>query len=395
MARLNIDIRSNESPMDFQWQQGHGPAGADSPFMKAGAASQSLSQSSFAGHKRRCRYFEEMLIYTENCERVGPHVALESPPLKQSLPPLRDPASQAFLFPSTSSVKPPVQFRTPSFTTPQRTIDTDFSSGPDQSSPLNADTEDTPEQPAKSSVLKHSNSGIQLTGFKSNKKLQPFTGIPGSHFSSGRGEIPRKTYSDAITRRVHKRRRRDADRDLRSINGRKSYDSDSDSRSRPSSREGPGPQQQQLPPKEAGFIPSIFTFIEKHPNLPHILSYYAQFLLNVFLVLFMMYLVYCFWSTIRSDVDMKAREVVSETLAEMAVCAREFKENKCDRASRVPAVEIACNNWERCMQQDPSKVGRARVSAHTFAEILNSFIEPISVKTMVSLCCDTSFSVYM
>ena len=27
--------RSNESPMDFQWQQGFGPSGPDSPFIKS------------------------------------------------------------------------------------------------------------------------------------------------------------------------------------------------------------------------------------------------------------------------------------------------------------------------------------------------------------------------
>jgi Di-sulfide bridge nucleocytoplasmic transport domain len=37
------------------------------------------------------------------------------------------------------------------------------------------------------------------------------------------------------------------------------------------------------------------------------------------------------------------------------------------------------------MNRDPTVVGRARVSAETFAEIVNSFIEPISYKTMVSL----------
>lgn len=35
------------------------------------------------------------------------------------------------------------------------------------------------------------------------------------------------------------------------------------------------------------------------------------------------------------------------------------------------------------MNRDPTVVGRARVSAETFAEIVNSFIEPISYKTMV------------
>ena len=51
MARLNVDIRTNESPMDFQWQQGHGPANSDSPFMKIPATSQQ-QRNGFAGHKR-------------------------------------------------------------------------------------------------------------------------------------------------------------------------------------------------------------------------------------------------------------------------------------------------------------------------------------------------------
>lgn len=212
--------------------------------------------------------------------------------------------------------------------------------------------------------------------------------------SSGRGEIPRKAYTDAVTRRVQKRRRRNIEKDVRLHGQRESYDSDMESQSRPSSQEELAtPQAKGRTSQEAGFIPSIFTFIERHPNLPHILSYYAQFLLNVFIVFFMMYLVYSFWSTIRSDVDMKSHEVASETLVEMAACTREFKDNKCDRADRVPAMEIVCNNWEKCMQQDPTKVGRARVSAKTFAEILNSFVEPISIKTMVRLHTHTTFDI--
>ena len=57
--------------------------------------------------------------------------------------------------------------------------------------------------------------------------------------------------------------------------------------------------------------------------------------------------------------------------------------NRCERESRVPAMEGVCDGWEKCMNRDPGRVGRARVSAHTFAEILNGFVEPISVKAMV------------
>jgi hypothetical protein len=36
------------------------------------------------------------------------------------------------------------------------------------------------------------------------------------------------------------------------------------------------------------------------------------------------------------------------------------------------------------MARDPSKVGRARVSAELIAEVVNGFVEPISWKTLVS-----------
>ena len=131
--------------------------------------------------------------------------------------------------------------------------------------------------------------------------------------------------------------------------------------------------------------------------LPHTLSLYTQFLLNIFAVLFIMYIGWSFWATIRSDVDKKSEEAAAETLAEMAVCAREYVANRCERDLRVPAMEAVCNNWEKCMNRDPGSVGRARVSAHTFAEIVNSFIEPISIKAMVSplpTCSSLSFDVY-
>lgn len=197
----------------------------------------------------------------------------------------------------------------------------------------------------------------------------------------------RTFYSDTIPRRVYKRRRREADRHVRLL-------PDEDSNSQPDSDVSPRLKQhvtnalQQKAPSQlaeaSGFISSVFTFVENHPNLPHILSYYTQFLLNLFIVFFMMYLVYSFWSTIRSDVDLRSREVATETVAEIAVCAREFRENRCERSMRVPAMEIMCNFWEKCVNQDPNKVARAMVSANTFAEILNNFVEPITAKTMVS-----------
>lgn len=126
-------------------------------------------------------------------------------------------------------------------------------------------------------------------------------------------------------------------------------------------------------------------FLVNHPTLPHILTFYAQLLFNLFCIGCVMYIVYSFWATIRSDVDKKAAEASYELLAEMADCASRYTENRCAPDTRVPAMETICANWEKCMGQNPDNVGRARVSAHTFAEIFNGFIEPISYKAMVCL----------
>lgn len=131
-------------------------------------------------------------------------------------------------------------------------------------------------------------------------------------------------------------------------------------------------------------ISSFFEFLARHPTLPTILSWYAQLTLNIFVFTGIMWVLWSFWSTIRSDVDKKSSEAIAELMAEMAVCAKQWSDNRCGPETRVPAMEVVCNNWEKCMKRDVASVGRAKVSAHTFAEIFNSFLEPISYKAMVS-----------
>lgn len=50
---------------------------------------------------------------------------------------------------------------------------------------------------------------------------------------------------------------------------------------------------------------------------------------------------------------------------------------------QAPALTEACEAWRRCAARDPTVVGRARVTAETFAEILNGFVDVVSWKTMV------------
>ena len=278
-------------------------------------------------------------------------------------------------------MKPPPLFPS-AFNAIREPLRYDFSSGPEnQSSPENADNEDTPEL----LKMKRDNWQDRLTinsnvtvfrDHKSPSKRMSFSDMFGlKRFSPGRSGLRKRHDRDVLAKRAHKRKRREVERDDHITYRRPSDDSSSDDRPQPGNTNTSTP--------EEGWIGSIIRNIVANPVLPHILSFYVQLLWNVFLCFFFIYILYSFWQTIRQDVDMKSEELAAKTMAEMTVCAREYVQNKCDRDSRVPAMEMLCENWENCMSRDPHKVGRARISAHTFAEIFNSFIEPISYKAMV------------
>lgn len=116
---------------------------------------------------------------------------------------------------------------------------------------------------------------------------------------------------------------------------------------------------------------------------PYMIMGYLQLFFNLFIVAIVIYLVIQFIRTVQRDVDIKVEEYLVEIMSEITQCSKQYIENRCTPDQRVPAMEKACVQWENCMNRDPAVVGRAKVSAETFAEIINSFIEPISMKTMV------------
>ena len=77
------------------------------------------------------------------------------------------------------------------------------------------------------------------------------------------------------------------------------------------------------------------------------------------------------------------KHMLIESLQEIALCTNSYSSNNCGKP--LPALIQQCLEWESCMARDPSVVGRAKVGAEMLAEVINSFVEPISWKTLVSV----------
>lgn len=340
--------RSHESPMDFEWQT-QAPMDPTSPFAQS-------------------RPLKSKYPPSNEGTRLTAPGAFDSQPPKNSF--------------ISASTTPAPQFRNPSFTTPRKPFEPELfseQSGIESSPGEVGDAEDTPDPPQSSQAM---------TAFSNGGTIrQPIFGKYGAGFqgpSPGHREQRRGKYGNAIVQKMRKRKR--LERDYGLSREMQQYDSESDDDgTRPKSRGG-GKRDKSEPPANPspGLIAGFFNYIEAHPHLPNILSYYAQMTVNFFVVFLGIYAVYSMWMTIRADVDKASEGERAILIAEMAKCAKDFVNNGCAKAGKAPALEIPCNEWEHCMNQDPASVGRARISAHTFADILNSFIEPISWKAMVS-----------
>lgn len=130
--------------------------------------------------------------------------------------------------------------------------------------------------------------------------------------------------------------------------------------------------------------PPIRNQLWTDPSVPYVLLLYLQLLCNIILVSVVIYLIYVLIVNIRADVRHKIDMYTSDAIREITRCSRDFYRNKCstDGNVRAPALEQVCTKWEKCMNRDPQQIGRSKITAETFADIVNGFFKPISWKSL-------------
>jgi hypothetical protein len=168
-------------------------------------------------------------------------------------------------------------------------------------------------------------------------------------------------------------------------------DYDDDESDRPSSSEGrptrTGKQEQktdvQKAPSNMSFFKQLLTLLEEHPNVPAILSWWAQLVVNLSLFSLAVWMVFSFVSEIRNEFDAVASKEMDAILHSIAECMQRYEDNKCAAGNLVPGLVPICAADRKCMDTDPTHVRRAMLSARTMAQIIDSFIEPISWKAIV------------
>lgn len=397
-----MESRGGETPMEFEWDSGHGPSDITSPFMQ-------ITQK--LGTKRKILQPSPPSLRVANkiFSNLANSGGFESPLKNLSQPPNPPTQNQSSFFgggafgasgtPAKAFRNPgfeptpsrlgqlqqqskPTPFRDAPFTTPRKPFDSPYFSEAtgDESSPgLLGDNEDTPEtRPGRSTQIK-AFSGVSAIKPKEGGLFGRYGKL--SH-SPGRGEIRRGNKHDTSNpQRIMKRRRMDREREqILTHSRRSSFDSDSEN-SNPSR---PAKATSAEVPKQ-GMLASFFTFISSHPDLPSTIAKWMQLSLNFLFGLLALYLCWAILSAIRHEVDLERLKAIDIIQSEIAACVAEYTKNNCAASTRPPALDAFCRLQEDCFSRDPERVGRARVSAGTFSMIINNFFEGFSLKTSAIL----------
>eukprot|EP00762_Andalucia_godoyi_P002378 ANDGO_02668.mRNA.1 Nucleus export protein brr6 len=126
----------------------------------------------------------------------------------------------------------------------------------------------------------------------------------------------------------------------------------------------------------------VFT-LPLHPDAPRVVGTYAQMSFHIGIFALFGYVFYLLYASVQHDVELRVDEFSQDVLTQIGECQRQWRENRCDDPNRPPVLATTCALWEQCMRRDPRMVARTRISAETVATIINSFVEPLSTKTIL------------
>ncbi|GAA5909901.1 Brr6/Brl1 family protein [Sporobolomyces salmoneus] len=129
-------------------------------------------------------------------------------------------------------------------------------------------------------------------------------------------------------------------------------------------------------------------------NTPYVLLGYLQFGSLTLLAVLVLSILFLFLYTLYTDIQSRLSSLTLELRQEILQCAKAYVDNRCEPATRIPAMERRCSDWEECMNREVVVNGKTRVVAETLAEIVNGFVDVISFKTMLFVLLTLGITIY-
>ncbi|KAF9973135.1 hypothetical protein BGZ73_003649 [Actinomortierella ambigua] len=123
---------------------------------------------------------------------------------------------------------------------------------------------------------------------------------------------------------------------------------------------------------------------QENVDLPFILSAYAQLLLNMILVACLFAIGYNAYATIQEEVSTELSKAELQRGKKYDECRRAY-DTTCRGETLLEGTMMYCKGLQQCIEENTHIVGKAVLSARTYATIANAFVHTLTWKTMMFL----------
>lgn len=121
----------------------------------------------------------------------------------------------------------------------------------------------------------------------------------------------------------------------------------------------------------------------------------VQIILNILMILgFLGFAVFTIL-TIKHDVHRKISGYTNNLINEINSCKRDYLINNCSPDIRVPALEVKCNEWDTCMNQNPELIITSIAYFEILSDCVNAFFKNISIKSLFGIGLIFMFSIIL
>ncbi|KAK5778927.1 Brr6p PWA37_001170 [Arxiozyma heterogenica] len=122
---------------------------------------------------------------------------------------------------------------------------------------------------------------------------------------------------------------------------------------------------------------------------PEPLNQYIKIIFNIIITLAILFILYKFVHLISLDVEWKLMELELDSMNQWRRCELDYKNNKCFLSNEAipPKLRYKCQEWSHCIEQyslnNKRSFQSAKLWVQTLAEVVNTFIETITLRSLL------------
>lgn len=120
-------------------------------------------------------------------------------------------------------------------------------------------------------------------------------------------------------------------------------------------------------------------------RLPMTVIGYLHLVLNFVVIGFVCYVIMYVLIGLERDIRYKIINRRTQIQHQIEEAKAFYKVNKCDPATRVPAIEDLCNKWECVIKNGYWSIGYTRIIAEVFGDFMDGFIRKFSIRSSLTI----------